>query len=314
MAQHDTERNAAADGFAATRWSLVAAAAEAELPLTELCLHYWYPVYAYARRHGHDPQTAQRITCAFLQELVGQRLASLRDDPPRRFREWLQREMVRFLARWGTGDDAFVASGLVPPQPVERLECRYRAEGLPAGSADRSFSRSFALEVLGRGVNRLRQEAHEAGRERMFSLLAPFLSIEPGPGQYEAWSSELSMRPLALVVALKRLRQRYRELVDQELAQTVSAIEGLDAERRALWTALRGDGFWAARIPAPWCWARPPMTGQLCMPTWPTLRLARRSARRRRSRRWAAIWPFCLWRHWILTSMIQCRANSATTG
>jgi hypothetical protein len=44
--------------FATTRWSLVVAARGGSSPareaLAELCSLYWYPLYAYIRRRGHD--------------------------------------------------------------------------------------------------------------------------------------------------------------------------------------------------------------------------------------------------------------------
>jgi hypothetical protein len=88
-------------------------------------------------------------------------------------------------------------------------------------------------------LNRLRREATQAGREAMFEALEPFLTIDPPPGQYEAISGTLGTRPLALVVALKRLRQRFRELADEELAETVTSADELEAERVALHAALR---------------------------------------------------------------------------
>lgn len=227
------------DGFAETRWSLVADAGQSGAQLTELCVQYWYPLYAYVRRQGHAPERAQQITSAFLNQLVSERLASLRDEPPPRFREWLQQELTRFMAgAWRPGGREI--RGLESPAPVGDLEARYRAEGQAAGDPGRDFSRSFALEVLNRGANRLRQEARQAGREPMFALMSSYLTREPAPEQFEAWSQQLGLRPLALLTALKRLRQRYRELVEDELAQTVRAPADLEAERQALHAALRG--------------------------------------------------------------------------
>lgn len=226
--------------FAETRWSLVAAAAEARRPLAELCMHYWFPVFAYARRMGHPPESAQNITRCFFQSLVGERLAALRSDPPRRFREWLQAELSRFLADvWPDRAAQAVEGEPHPPLPSEALERRFAAEANVAASAEQGFSRSFALELLGRAAQRLRGEAREAGREAMFARLAPFLTAEPTAPDYAAISTELGVATLPLVVALKRLRQRYRELVDDELAQTVQSHEDLPAERAALHAALR---------------------------------------------------------------------------
>ncbi len=235
-AEHEADRNR----FAETRWSLVAAAVEARRPLTELCIHYWFPVFAYARRLGHPPDAAQRITRSFFQSLVGDRLAPLRSDPPKRFREWLQTELARFLDAVWPGRSAEPVEGEpYPPLPTELLERRFAAEGGAPDSADQGFSRSFALEVLSRAAQRLRAEAREAGREAMFGLLARFLTVEPQASDYAAMSKELGVATLPLVVALKRLRQRYRELVDEELAQTVQSIDDLPAERASLHAALR---------------------------------------------------------------------------
>ena len=50
--------------FATTRWTLVAAATDPADPhareaLADLCRAYWFPVYAYVRRRGHDHHAAQ---------------------------------------------------------------------------------------------------------------------------------------------------------------------------------------------------------------------------------------------------------------
>lgn len=61
--------------FATTRWSLVAAARDPAAPearqaLAELCELYWYPVYAYVRRRGHDHHRAQDLTQGFFARLL----------------------------------------------------------------------------------------------------------------------------------------------------------------------------------------------------------------------------------------------------
>ena len=234
----DTSRPRA---FEATRWSLVAAAgSEARAPLTELCVRYWYPVYAYARRCGHAPPVAQEIARAFFHQLVGERLRSLGEERPARFREWLLTELARFVARSWRGEAvADPNPALQSPMPLDMLEHRHRAEGALPASADTGFRRSFALEVLGRAHVRLRREAQQAGREAMFDALEPCLTTDPPPGHYDAIAGSLGSHPLALVIALKRLRQRYRELADEELAETVTNAEDLESERAALHAAMR---------------------------------------------------------------------------
>ncbi len=235
-------RGQTVDPFAITRRSLVAAASEAQQPLTELCLHYWYPVYAQARRRGLTSELAQRLSQAFFETLVDDRLTRLRADPPPRFRVWLQSELQQFLDQAALAPASIAMPSLLPPLPIDLLEKRFEVDHHGDEAIEQGFNRRFALEVLGRAVNRLRREAQQAGRERMFTRLAPYLVREPAPAEYERLVAELQSQPLALVVALKRLRQRYRELVDDELAQTVRSADDLEAERAALHAALQPRG------------------------------------------------------------------------
>ncbi len=230
--------------FAATRWSLVAAATTADAPsarqaLIELCLRYWYPVYAFIRGSGHDVGMAQDISRAFFENLMQQRLTSEALHAGGRFRDVLLQSLRRYLeGDWKQAQE--------PPQVAEfelrgaweGLEARYRAESESALDAEQRFQRGYAIEILSSALARLRAEAVRAGREAMFTAMQPYLSAEPGPGEYAALARTLDLRPLAVVVALKRLRQRYRELAEAELGETVSSPADLAEEREALARAL----------------------------------------------------------------------------
>ena len=52
--------------FETTHWSLVIAAggddSAARTALAKLCEMYWYPLYAYSRRRGADPDDARDLT------------------------------------------------------------------------------------------------------------------------------------------------------------------------------------------------------------------------------------------------------------
>ncbi len=203
--------------------------------LTELAVRYWYPVYAYVRRCGHVQEIAQDITQVFLQQVAAD-LRDSRDAPSGRFREWLLARLNAFLAgEWRelSGSESMPEAPLLP-----ELESRNRSEHESDESPEQAYRRSFALEVLLRGLKRLRTEARQTGHLDMCEALEPFLTRDPLPGQYEELSCKLSIRPLALVMALKRLRQRFRELVREELADTVTTAEELAAEQALLLSAL----------------------------------------------------------------------------
>ena len=226
--------------FLTTRWSVVAGSeggAAAKDALTELSLRNWYPVYAYVRRSGHDPEAAQILTTGFFRELLSGRLRDPGAAPPPRFREFLMEALQNFLAR---GASPGRQPGEALPLPPADLERKLQADTAAQGTPEQVFARSFAVEFLARAVARLRREADQAGRLTMFERLEPFLTREPVPGELDLEAQQLKLSPLATLMALKRLRQRFRELVDDDLADTVGSAEGLHEERDALLAILAG--------------------------------------------------------------------------
>lgn len=234
-------------GFATTHWSLVARAqddddAAAQAALLTLCLRYWYPVFAYLRRSGHAAEAAHELARRFFNSLG--RFGNIQEAAARhgRFRLFILSELHRFLsaehppAAPGAGHPQDLA-----PPPLQEMEARHCAQARPGDSPEQLLGRGFAVEILGSARTRLRREAREAGRLEMFEALERFLSVEPHAGDCEAIARRLAMRPLSVAMAVKRLRQRFRELVDQELGETLSSPGDLEAERQALLRALEGD-------------------------------------------------------------------------
>ena len=240
MAQQTSQpRLAGAADFGRTCWAVVAAVRsgsedEARRSLAALCRRYWYPVYAYARHSGHPPEAAALLVQAFLNHLVVEIRAS---DPAAEggFRVFLQHRLERFLASDWTHLEATPAlPELLPPAPLAELEQRQRQELQRQRSPAQAFQHAFAVALLEQGLQNLRAEAEEGGRSAMFQTVLPYLTREPAPGEYPALARELGTSPLATVIAVKRLRQRFQELVDAELGETVGDQAALEAERTAL--------------------------------------------------------------------------------
>lgn len=230
------------DDFARTRWSLVQRLGaprpdDARQALTELALRYWYPVYAYVRRCGHAPGIAQDIVRSFFQRIGAEAIGGS-PAPSGRFRDWLLRELDAFLS----DDWRELAEGepAGPAPALAELERRSLGDHARDESPEQAFQRGFALEVLARGFKALQLEAEQTGRVDMYEALAPFLARDPLPGQYEEIAQRFGIRPVTLVLALKRLRQRFRELVRQELADAVTAPDEVAAEQQKLFAALVG--------------------------------------------------------------------------
>ncbi len=226
------------DAFQQTRWSLIAAVrggdhGSGKDPLIDLCRCYWYPVYAYARRQGHAAERAFDLMSAFFGHLRDQIRAS---DPVDggRFRLFLLERLNRFMAAGGESRPGLSAGGVAPPCTRDEAEARLRAEHAPETAPQAAFDRGFALEVLERSRGKLRDEARASGHLAMFDALEPHLTVDPAPAEADRIAHALGIGTLALQVASRRLRQRFRELVDAELADTVATSADLESERAAL--------------------------------------------------------------------------------
>jgi RNA polymerase sigma-70 factor (ECF subfamily) len=229
----------------ATQWSLAtrpdpAGPEDARAALVQLCRRFWYPVYAYLRRCGHAPDAADGLVRAFLQHL----LDDFREGGARaargQFRPYLLERLNRYLASPVAGGAPREFAVELAQAPAEQ-ELRYLRDGARAASPEQAYQQSFALELLDRAIACLRREALQTGRAQMYDRLEPYLAREPASGEYQELARDLRMRPLALVVALKRLRQRFRELIDADLAETVGSADEFQHEQQALRAVLSGD-------------------------------------------------------------------------
>lgn len=231
--------------FATTRWTLVLAAGDARTSheaLEQLCGAYWYPLYAYIRRRGHDAHAAQDLTQGFFARLLERNdLAGLTREGGK-FRSFLLTALNHFLAneheraqaRKRGGGVQFLSFDEHPP------EDRFLLEPSHEESPDRAFDRQWALAVMEQALVRLAGEQAEAGKGAAFDALRPFLSREPDPGEYGRLAERLEVAPGTLAVQVHRLRERFRALVRAVVADTVESPLEVESEMRSLFSALGG--------------------------------------------------------------------------
>lgn len=232
--------------FATTHWSVVLAAgqngsSDAASALEALCRAYWRPLYAYARRLGCAPQDAQDLIQGFFAQLLARNSVGQADPERGRFRNFLLKSLKYHLAHERDRGAAAKRGG---GQPAISLD---EATGAPPVLAeppseltpDKAYDRQWALTVLTAALDRLEKELTAAGKGRFFARLKEFLTGDSGEGDYQAAATELGLTPNAAMVAVHRLRQRYRGLVREEIAQTVGRAEDIEAEMQALYAALR---------------------------------------------------------------------------
>ena len=231
--------------FPTTRWTLVIAAADPERKdarsaLVSLCEGYWYPLYAYIRRRGYPADQAQDLTQEFFIRLLEGRYLDRADPEKGRFRYFILTSLKFFVADEEDRQRAQKrGGGAVVSLELSSGEDRYQREPAHDETPERIFERRWALSVLDRVVEKLRNEFVHHGRPEHFERLKVFL-LGQADAPYAALAREMNTSEGALKVAIHRLRKRYRELLRQEIADTVADPAEVESELRFLAAVLTG--------------------------------------------------------------------------
>ncbi len=231
--------------FTTTHWSVVLAAREGDTSvagpaLEALCRVYWYPLYAYVRRRGFSPHDAQDLIQGFFERLLEKHYLQAVDPSKGKFRSFLLAAVEHFLANFRRSARTRKRGGgqVIFSLDSEPLESRYQLEPQDERTPERVLERCWALTVLEQGMSRLRQECAASGKLELFEQLKGVLSGEKGEISYAAIGSKLGLTQAAVKMTVHRMRERYGQLLREEIAQTVSRPEDIDEEIRYLFAAL----------------------------------------------------------------------------
>ncbi len=231
--------------FATTQWTVVLSAGrrfspEARQALAALCQSYWQPIYAYARRWCGQVEDARDLVQGFFAELLEKQYLAAATPTRGRFRSFLLTAFQHYVSRQRAQARAQKRGG---GRRIFRLDfdaVDSRIDWQPAGgrTPEEQFERQWALRLLERVVERLETEMQAKGKSALWASLKPFLLGEHGSMTYAAAARKLAMTEAAAKMAASRLRKRYRELLREEIAQTVSDPQDLEDELRELLAVL----------------------------------------------------------------------------
>jgi RNA polymerase sigma factor (sigma-70 family) len=229
--------------FETTRWSLVLAAGgndsqAAREALASLCETYWYPLYAYLRRRGLDPEDARDLTQGFLTSLIErQDFEGLRQDRGR-FRAFLLASLKHYLSNWSARERTQKRGGGRQIVPLENAEGQYVAEPQDRATPETLFERRWALTVIDDLLAELREEWTTQGRASEFDELKACLLGQAPAGGYTAVAARLETSEGAVKTAVHRLRRQFQSLLRHRVAETVIDERDVDDEIRHLIRAL----------------------------------------------------------------------------
>lgn len=229
--------------FATTHWSVVLSAGQtnslhASEALEKLCRAYWRPLYSYIRRQGYGPADAQDSTQAFFAKLLEKNFWARANPEKGRFRAFLLTALRQFLADERDRIKTAKRGGGFSFISFEEQEEHFM-EGLSSNlSAEQQFDRQWAATVLEQARSRLREECAASGKSGLYDRVSLLGGKNEGAASYAVVAQELGTSIAAIKTAVCRLRERYGELVREEVAHTVSSPAEISAEVRHLLSVI----------------------------------------------------------------------------
>ena len=231
--------------FCTTHWSTVLRAGDPQsiecvAALEKLCRAYWYPLYAYVRRQGHTAHDAQDLTQEFLSRLLEHNALVAVHPDKGRFRSFLIASLNHFLANdWKHSQRQKRGGGHAHfSLDEETAEGRYRQEPADHSTPEKVFERRWAETLLQGVLDRLRFEWE--GASCHFTDLKPFLIDGREAAPFAEAATRLGVTEASLKWAVHKLRKRYAEIFQEEIAHTVSRPEEIEDEIRHLFAVMAG--------------------------------------------------------------------------
>jgi RNA polymerase sigma-70 factor (ECF subfamily) len=221
----DRKPETAGAACAAHEWTVVLQArrqdtARAMVALTRLCQSYWYPLYAYVRLRGHSPEEAKELTQEFFARLLQNKTLAYMKRDCGKFRSFLMSAMNHFLV------DEARKGRLAKPEPLG-----------DSPLTEKMFEQNWALAVANVVYDRLKREYEDLGKDEMFAAAKHCLAGTGAAVSYGELAARLSMAENAVKNMVQSLRERYREVLREEMASLVATPAELEEELRCFFNA-----------------------------------------------------------------------------
>jgi RNA polymerase sigma-70 factor (ECF subfamily) len=229
--------------FYTTQWTRVCAAREdseeGRLALADLCDAYYEPVLTFLRCELREADAARDAAHEFFAQMLGGGTIDRVDQGRGRFRSYLLGAVKHFLSRQREHRSREKRGGGVEQVSLDAAESSaFAVPDTEASAPDRAFDRQWALAALAHALEALRHECRVAGREAFFDQVKPWLTGAAAYGDQAALAAACGMTPAALKMAVQRLKQRFRQCLKAEVADTLDDPGMVDEEMQCLFAAL----------------------------------------------------------------------------
>jgi RNA polymerase sigma-70 factor (ECF subfamily) len=237
--------------FHTTRWSLILAAGGdgevARVSLEELCFAYWYPLYAFARRKGLRQEDSEDAVQGFYGRILERGDLDTLDPERGRFRSWLRVSFKNYLtnqaeaaraSKRGGGKSPISLAGMGEEFDWEVADVRFASDRSVELTPEQAFERAWAMEVLQRARESVRERYQKRGRSDVFEALSPLLTPGKDNESHASIADRLEESVGAVKVAAHRLRRQFRDALEAEIAETVQGEGEVALELGELFESL----------------------------------------------------------------------------
>ena len=231
--------------FPTSRWDLVRAVASGEEKssnhaLAELCRLYWPPIYAFIRRSGQSPANAQDLTQSFFLKLLEQNGFAKADSGRGKLRTFLLSLVKHHLVDAHRHAAAHKRGGGAHLVFLDDHEAEGGYQTLPSESStpETCYERAWAQRLLEAVMERTRGRYDRIGKGTEFASLAPYLAGDDPAPPYRELAAELKQSEAGVRLLLHRMRRRFRALLEEEIASTVSSAREAEDELGHLFRIL----------------------------------------------------------------------------
>ena len=191
------------------------------------------------RRRGGAPHDAEDLTQEFFARILARNDVATVSPERGKFRAYLLAAINHFLAdEWDKARAQKRGGGRVIHLDSAVAEALYAQGGSDGLAPERLFDQRWAITVLEEVYRQLRREYERDGKAALFEALRFALMGERSAVPYAELAGQLKLSEGAVKVAVHRLRQRYRQVLRELVAGTVSSPDEVEEEMRYLLRAV----------------------------------------------------------------------------
>ena len=212
--------------------------------MEDLCRAYWYPLYAHARSRGCTAEDAEDLTQTFFAQMLARETMQRVSPEGGRLRSYLLSALNNLIAQDWRNRNAQKRGGGAMIIPLDQAAAEERLAGELMETTDplRLFNRRWAVALLQHVMEQLEAEYARQGQSSLYAHLEPFAGghdgSETGQRRYRECAAAACVSEGYFRVLVFRFRKRYRQLLRQEVAETVQDPSMVDEEIGELFGAV----------------------------------------------------------------------------